>query len=83
MNLKTIAKWTISLAVAVEGFAVVAPLTWNITPLAQAQCRDSGRKAGGVRILNCTGGKSCCRKTGRTRTVNGKRYQIMDCSRCR
>lgn len=83
MNLKTIVKWTISLAVAVEGIALVAPLTWNITPSAEAKCVDSGRRVGGVRVLNCTGGKSCCRKTGRTKIVRGRRYQVLDCSRCR
>jgi hypothetical protein len=87
MNLKTIAKGTIcmiALALAAEGISLVAPLTLNLTPAAEAQCRPTRRTAGGVRILNCTpGGKSCCRKTGRTKTVNGKRYEVLDCSRCR
>jgi hypothetical protein len=80
MNLKKIVVGTISIA----SISLVAPLTWNITLSAEAQCRDSGTRAGGVRILNCTrDGKSCCRKTGRTKVVKGKRYEILDCSRCR
>ena len=87
MNLKTIAQCTmctIALALAAEGISLVAPLTLNLTPSAEAQCVKTKRTAAGLSILNCTpGGKSCCRKTGRTRTVNGKRYEVMDCSRCR
>jgi hypothetical protein len=83
MNLKTIAKCTVALVMAIESIALVAPITLKITPVAEAQCRVTGRTSGGIRILKCTGGKSCCRKTGRTRTIRGNRYEILDCSRCR
>jgi hypothetical protein len=51
-------------------------------PSVEAKCIKVGT-AGGRSVLRCTGGPSCCRWTGRTKVVNGVRYKVMDCSRCR
>lgn len=77
MNLKTIAQ-CIALVMALEVIALVAP----ITPSAVAQCVSNGRKIGGMPVLNCVrGGRTRCRDTGRRKTVKGRTYKILDCSR--
>ncbi len=61
---------------------VVAQALLSI-PSADATCRPSGKYVNGKAVLNCTGGSSCCRRTGQTKKVRGVRYRVMDCSRCR
>jgi hypothetical protein len=50
----------------------------SITPAAEAACRPTGRFAGGLPILKCSG-SSKCRPTGRFKQVNGRRYRILRC----
>ncbi len=51
-----------------------------LAPAAEAGCRPSGRYAGGLPILNCSG-STRCRPTGRYRTINGRRYPLLRCPR--
>jgi hypothetical protein len=80
MNLKAIVKFTLGVIITIEGIALIAPAL-KITPVAEARgCVPTGTKVRGMPVLDCRGA-SCCRKIGRT-TINGKRYQKLDCSRC-
>jgi hypothetical protein len=75
MKPNTISKYFVGLAIFFGTLALSIP--------AEAVCRPTGRRIGGVMELRCTGGGSCCRPTGRFKKVGGKRYRIMNCSRCR
>ena len=76
MNSQPIIKLAIALTLVIQ--AVVS------IPLAEAGCFPTGTRLNGKVVLRCTPGKpSCCRDTGRRRTVRGQTYKIMDCSRCR
>lgn len=47
---------------------------------ADAACRPTGKVVAGRAVLRCTGATRC-RPTGRTKTVRGVRYQILNCPR--
>jgi hypothetical protein len=74
MKMNTVSKYLVGLAIVSSAIALSIP--------AEAVCRPT-RRIGGLIELRCTGGGSCCRPTNRFKRVGGKRYRIMDCSRCR
>jgi hypothetical protein len=47
---------------------------------ATAGCYPTGQVVRGMSIVKCSG-STRCRPTGRTRLVNGVRYQILTCPR--
>ena len=71
MNSQPIIKLAIALTLVIQSAVSI--------PLAEAACYPTGKN----NELRCTPGASCCRYTGRTKTLRGKTYKIMDCSRCR
>jgi hypothetical protein len=75
MKSNIVRKYLVGLAIVSSTIAIAIP--------AEAVCRPTGRRIRGVIELRCTGGSSCCRPTNRFKRVGGKRYRIMDCSRCR
>jgi hypothetical protein len=71
----------LAIAVAASSMTALMSLELAVTaPAAEAACRPSGRYAGGLPILNCSG-RTSCRPTGRYKRVNGRKLQILSCPR--
>jgi hypothetical protein len=70
------------LAIAVaSGMTALVGLELSVlAPAAEAGCRPTGRYAGGLPILSCSGATKC-RPTGRYRKINGRRYPLLRCPR--
>jgi hypothetical protein len=79
MKKKSLRSSAIGMATAFASLMALTTLELaSITPAAEAGCRPTGRYAGGLPILSCSG-SSKCRPTGRYKRVNGRRYQILRC----
>ena len=79
MQKKSLRGLAIGLATAFTSVLALATLELTlITPDAEAGCRPSGRYAGGLPVLNCSGATKC-RPTGRFKQVNGRRYRLLRC----
>jgi hypothetical protein len=79
MQKKSLRGFAIGLATAFTSLMALTTLELTtITPAAEAGCRPTGRYAGGLPILKCSG-SSKCRPTGRFKQVNGRRYRILRC----
>ena len=66
---------------AAIGMGMLLPLELaGFTSPAEAGCRPSGRRAGGLPILNCSG-STRCRATGTYKLIRGVRYPILRCPR--
>jgi hypothetical protein len=79
MYKKSLSGLAIGLATAFTSLMALTTLELTaITPAAEAACRPTGRFAGGLPILRCSG-SSKCRPTGRFKQVNGRRYRILRC----
>jgi hypothetical protein len=72
MNLKTIVKSTLVLAILFEAIAVNSP--------ANARCERTGREVRGLPEVYCTpGGRTRCVKTGKFIIVKGRKVLILRC----
>ncbi len=79
MQKKSLRGLTIGLATAFTSVMVLTTLELTaITPAAEAGCRPTGRYAGGLPVLSCSGATKC-RPTGRFKQVNGRRYRLLRC----
>ena len=79
MRKKSLRGLAISFATAFTSLMVLTTLELtSITPAAEAGCRPTGRRVGGLPILKCSGA-SKCRPTGRFKTINGRRYRLLRC----
>jgi hypothetical protein len=79
MQKKPLRGFAIGLATAFTSLMALTTLELTaITPAAEAGCRPTGRYAGGLPILKCSGA-SKCRPTGRFKQVNGRRYRLLRC----
>ena len=79
MQKKSFRGLAIGLATVFTAVLALATLELTlITPDAEAACRPTGRFAGGLPILRCSGA-SKCRPTGRFKQVNGRRYRLLRC----
>jgi hypothetical protein len=79
MKKKPLRSLAIGMATAFASLMVLTTLELaSLTPAAEAGCRPTGRYAGGLPVLSCSG-RSKCRPTGRYKRANGRRYAILRC----
>jgi hypothetical protein len=79
MKRKSLRGLAIAMATAFTSLMVLTSLELAaLAPAADAACRPTGRYAGGLPILSCSG-RSKCRPTGRYKRANGRRYAILRC----
>jgi hypothetical protein len=78
--MKTKSLRSLAIATGVSLGAMLALDLALLAPAAEAGCRPTGRYAGGLPVLSCSG-RTRCRPSGRYKRVGGRRYPILICPR--